>query len=244
MNTIASAKRWLPLIFLGGLIAAVFAFDLDRYLSLEALRDNRDTLRALVDDHTLATAAGFVLAYAAVIALSLPGATVMTLAGGFLFGTCLGASLNVVSATAGAAVLFFIARSAIGDALRDRAGPFLKRMEEGFRRDAFNYLLFLRLVPAFPFWAVNLAPALLGMRAAPYVAATMIGIVPGTVVYTAFGAGLGQIFDADADASLRGILSPTLLAALVGLGFLALLPIVVRRVRERTTGRAKAGRGG
>lgn len=163
----------------------------------------------------------------------------MTLAGGFLFGTCLGASLNVVGATAGAAVLFFIARSAVGDALQARAGPFLKRMEEGFRRDAFNYLLFLRLVPAFPFWAVNLAPALLGMRAAPYVTATMLGIIPGTVVYTAFGAGLGQIFDAGADANLKDVFSPTLIGALIGLGVLALLPIAVRRVRQRNIRRAK-----
>jgi uncharacterized membrane protein YdjX (TVP38/TMEM64 family) len=128
-------------------------------------------------------------------------------------------------------LLFLVARSAIGDALRKRAGPFLTRMEEGFRRDAFNYLLFLRLVPAFPFWAVNLAPALLGMRLAPFVAATMIGIIPGTMVYTAFGAGLGQIFDAGAEVNLKDVFSPTLIAALIGLGLLALLPIAVRRLR-------------
>lgn len=227
-------KRWLPLMILAALVAAAFAFGLDRYLSLSTLRDNREALLAFVEGHMLVAAAGFVLAYLLVVALSLPGATVMTVAGGFLFGTWLGASLNVLGATAGAAVLFFIARSAIGNALRARAGPFLKRMEEGFRRDAFNYLLFLRLVPAFPFWVLNLAPALLGMRAAPYVVATAIGIIPGTVVYTAFGAGLGQIFDAGAEVSLQGVFSPTLVAALVGLGLLALLPIAVRRLRERT----------
>lgn len=185
-------KRLLPLVILAGIVAAAFASGLHDYLSIAVLRDNRAALQALVEDHVLAAGLFFVLAYAAVVALSLPGATVMTLAGGFLFGTWLGATLNVLAATAGAAALFFIARSAIGDSLRARAGPFLKRMEAGFRRNAFNYLLFLRLVPAFPFWAVNLAPALLGMRAGPFVAATMIGIIPGTVVYTAFGAGLAR----------------------------------------------------
>ena len=233
MNKATMLKRWLPLMILAGLIAAVFAFGLDRYLSLEALRDNRAALLAIVEDHMLTTAVGFVLVYAGVVALSLPGATVMTLAGGFLFGTWLGTLLNVLGATVGSALLFLVARSAIGDALRKRAGPFLNRMEEGFRRDAFNYLLFLRLVPAFPFWAVNLAPALLGMRVAPFVAATMIGIIPGTIVYTAFGAGLGQIFDAGAEVKLQDVFSPTLIAALIGLGMLALLPIAVRRFRER-----------
>lgn len=233
MNTATRLKRWLPLLILAGLIAAVFAFGLDRYLSLEVLRDNRAALRAIVADHPLATAAGFVLLYAGVVALSLPGATVMSLAGGFLFGTWLGTALNVLGASAGSAVLFLVARSAIGNALRKRAGPFLTRMEAGFRRDAFNYLLFLRLVPAFPFWAVNLAPALLGMRLVPFVAATMIGIIPGTIVYTAFGAGLGQIFDAGAEVNLKDVFSPTLIAALIGLGLLALVPIALRRLRER-----------
>ncbi|MBK8174772.1 MAG: TVP38/TMEM64 family protein [Rhodospirillales bacterium] len=236
-------KRWLPLIVLACLVTAAFALDLDRFLSLEALRDHRAALKAAVDNHTLTAIVGFVVAYAVVVALSLPGATVMTLAGGFLFGTWLGASLNVVGATAGAAALFLVARSAIGDALRRRAGPFLTRMEEGFRRDAFNYLLFLRLVPVFPFWAVNLVPALLGTRAAPFVAATMIGIIPGTIVYTAFGAGLGQIFDAGAEVNLSDVFSPTLIAAMVGLGMLSLLPIAVRRLRERN-GRRQQKHGG
>jgi uncharacterized membrane protein YdjX (TVP38/TMEM64 family) len=158
----------------------------------------------------------------------------MTLAGGFLFGVPLGASLTVVGATVGATALFLIARSAFGDILRQKAGPFLGRMSEGFGENAFNYLLFLRLVPAFPFWAVNLAPALLGMRLVPFIVATGLGIIPGTVVFTAFGAGLGEIFDAGGEVSLKNVLSPPLLAGLVGLGFLALLPIAVRRWRTKS----------
>lgn len=233
MSASARLKRWLPLALLGGVIAASFALGLNDYLNLETLRENRAGLKALVEAHAPVAIIGFILAYAAVVAASLPGATVMTLAGGFLFGIWLGSVLNVVGATAGATLLFLIARSAVGDALRARAGPFVKRMEEGFRRDAFNYLLFLRLVPVFPFWVVNLVPAFLGMRLAPYVVATLIGIIPGGVVYTAFGAGLGDLFDAGADANLKDVFTPTIILALVGLGVLALVPIVVRRWRAR-----------
>ena len=225
-------KRVLPLAVLVILIGAAFAFRIDRYLTLDALRDNRAALLAFVEANRLLAASGFLLAYAAVVALSVPGATIMTLTGGFLFGIPLGASLTVIGATLGATLLFLITRSAAGDFLRHRAGPFLGRMSEGFSKDAFNYLLFLRLVPAFPFWAVNLAPALLGMRLVPFVVATALGIIPGTAVYTAFGASLGHVFDAGVQADLKAVFSPTLIAALVGLGLLALFPIVLKRFRR------------
>lgn len=225
-------KRVAPLLVLVALVAVAFAFRLDRYLTLEALKEHRALLLAFVEAHAFTAAIGFVFAYAAVVTLSLPGATIMTLAGGFLFGVPLGATLTVIGATAGATLLFMIARSAFGDLLRQRAGPFLARMAEGFRKDAFSYLLFLRLVPAFPFWAVNLVPALLDMRLAPYVAATALGIIPGTTVYTAFGASLGQVFDAGEDVRLKDVFSPTLIAALVGLGLLSLLPVALRRLRK------------
>lgn len=234
MSTTARLKRWLPLALLVGVIAGSFALGLNDYLNLETLRENRAALKALVETHATAAMIGFILIYAVVVATSLPGATVMTLAGGFLFGAWLGSVLNVLGATVGATLLFLVARSAVGDGLRARAGPFVKRMEEGFRRDAFNYLLFLRLVPVFPFWVVNLVPAFLGMRLIPYVIATLIGIIPGGVVYTAFGAGLGDLFDAGAEANLKDVFTPTIILALVGLGVLALVPIAVRRWRERT----------
>ncbi|MBY6244065.1 TVP38/TMEM64 family protein [Methylosinus sp. Sm6] len=229
-----SLKRLAPLLALAALIAAAFYLRVDQYLTLDALRDNRAALLAFVRSHDVAAACAYVLAYVGVVALSLPGAAIMTLAGGFLFGVPLGATLTVVGATLGATLLFLIARSVAGDVLRERAGPFLARMADGFRKDAFNYLLFLRLVPVFPFWAVNLAPALLGMRMKPFVAATAIGVVPGTLVFAAFGASLGEIFDAGADVRLQDVFSPTLIAALLGLGALSLLPVVLRRLRERS----------
>lgn len=225
--------RYLPPAVLVAVTAAFLLLGLDHYLSLDALRDNRQTLQDFVAGHRIGAALAYVAAYAAVVALSLPGATIMTLAGGFLFGWAMGGTLAVLAATLGSALVFLIARSAVGDALRNRAGPFLRRMEDGFRSNAFHYLLFLRLVPAFPFWAVNLVPALLGMPLVPFVAATAIGIIPGTLVFAAFGAGLGDLFAAGSEIRLAEVLSPTLIAALAGLGLLALLPVALRKWRER-----------
>jgi len=233
-----NVKRLLPVVALAALIVAAFAFHLDRYLSLDFLRQNRAQLSAYVAEHGLAASLGYVTAYVGVVALSLPGAAIMTLAGGFLFGVLVGATLTVIGATLGATLLFLVARSAVGDSLRERAGPFLARMAEGFSKNAFSYLLFLRLVPAFPFWAVNLAAALLGMRLAPFVVATGLGIIPATVVYSAFGAGLGQVFDTGGEVNLKSVFSPTLIAALVGLGLLSLVPVLLRWLRERRAGAA------
>lgn len=224
-------KRLLPLLILAAIIAAALAFRIDQYLTIDALRDNRVTLVALVEANRILAGLIFILAYAAVVALSLPGASIMTLAGGFLFGVGLGASLTVIGATLGAVLLFLVARTAFGNVISQRAGPFLTRMADGFKENAFNYLLFLRLVPAFPFWAVNLAPAVFGMKLIPFAIATAIGIIPGTTVYSAFGASLGDVFDAGGEVNLKSVFSPTLIGALVGLGVLALLPVVLKRKR-------------
>jgi uncharacterized membrane protein YdjX (TVP38/TMEM64 family) len=229
---VINVKRWFPLGGLVILIGAAFAADLDGYFTFEALRDNRTILLTFVEEHWLLASLSFVLLYTVVVALSLPGATIMTLAGGFLFGVAGGSVLTVVGATAGAVALFLIARTALADVLRRKAGSFLARMADGFSKDAFNYLLFLRLVPVFPFWAVNLVPALLGMRLVPFIVATAVGTIPGTIVFSAFGAGLGDVFDAGNEFNLRDALSPTLIAAFVGLGLLSLAPIALKRIRE------------
>ena len=228
-------KRLLPLVILLAAIAAAYALGLHRYLTLDALRDNRATLSAYVQQHYLIAALVYMALYTVVVALSLPAGAVLTLAGGLLFGIPWGIVFTVIGATTGATALFLIARSAFGDALKERAGPFLAKMADGFQKDQFNYLLFLRLVPAFPFWAVNLAPALLGMRLAPYVLATALGIIPGTTIFSLFGAGLGDIFDRGAEVSLKSVLNPTLVAALIGMGLLSLMPILIRRWQEQKT---------
>ena len=227
-----TVKRFLPVAVLLACIGAAYAFGLHSYLTLDALRDNRAALAAFVASNYVVAALAYMAIYIVVVALSLPAGAVLTVAGGLLFGVPWGIVFTVIGATLGATALFVIARSAFGDTLRARAGPFLAKMADGFSKDAFNYLLFLRLVPAFPFFAVNLAPALLGMKLWPYIIATAIGILPGTSVFTAFGAGLGEVFDRGGEVSLKSVLSPTLIAALVGMGLLSLLPIAIRRFRD------------
>jgi uncharacterized membrane protein YdjX (TVP38/TMEM64 family) len=227
-------KRVLPLVILLAAIAAAYALGLHKYLTLDALKENRAALTAFVKANYLLAALAYIGIYTVVVALSLPAGAVLTLAGGLLFGVPWGIVFTVVGATLGATALFLIARSAFGDALKTKAGPFLASMADGFSKDAFNYLLFLRLVPAFPFWAVNLAPALLGMKLVPYMIATAVGIIPGTSIFSLFGAGLGDVFDRGGEVSLKSVLNPTLVAALIGMGVLSLLPIAIRRWRERT----------
>jgi uncharacterized membrane protein YdjX (TVP38/TMEM64 family) len=224
--------RWLPIIAI--ILGAVlfFALGLQRYLSLDALKANRDWLYWQVADRLILVLAVYVLVYAGVVALSLPGATVLTLAGGCMFGLWLATGVTVVAATLGATVLFLAARTAFGDLLRQRAGPWLTRLHDGFQANAFSYLLFLRLVPAFPFFVVNLVPAFLGVRLRTFILATFIGIVPGTFVYSSVGAGLRTLLDSNGEFSLGGVLTPQILTALIGLALLSLLPVAYKAWRK------------
>jgi uncharacterized membrane protein YdjX (TVP38/TMEM64 family) len=226
-------RRLLPLVVLGAGLLAFFLFGLDSYLSFEALHQNRVWLKQQVAQSPLPAAAAFVALYVAVVAFSLPGGAVMTIAGGFLFGQWLGTVYVTVAATAGATVLFLAARTALGDVLRAKAGPFLKKMEAGFREDALSYLLVLRLIPVFPFFIVNLVPAFLGIPLKAFVIATFVGIIPGTFVYATVGAGLGSIFDAGERFSVHSILTPEIVTALVGLAILALLPVAYKKFKAR-----------
>ncbi len=153
----------MPLLILAGGFAAFFALGLDRHLSFATLRENRDALNAWVQSYGLLAPAVYMLTYAAVIAFSLPGGAVMSIAGGFLFGWVWATACIVVAATVGATAVFIIAKTSLGDPLRAKAGPWMKKMEAGFRENALSYLLVLRLVPLFPFWLVNLVPAFLGV---------------------------------------------------------------------------------
>jgi uncharacterized membrane protein YdjX (TVP38/TMEM64 family) len=225
--------RFLPLLVLLAGFIAFFALRLDRYVSFDALREHRGTLLDWVGAHRLSAALVFIALYAAAIATSIPGGLVLSVAGGFLFGTWLGAVYIVIGATAGATALFLAARSALRDPLAARAGPYLKKMEEGFREDAFHYLLVLRLIPLFPFWLVNLVPALLGVPLRVYVAATVIGIIPGTVVFSSVGNGLGAIFDQGGTPDAGILLRFEVLGPLLGLAALALLPVAYKKLRAR-----------
>jgi len=177
----------------------------------------------------------FIMAYAAATALSLPGGIVLTVTGGFLFGMWQGSAVVVVGATLGATILFLVARSAFGDVLRAKAGPWLARMEAGFKENALSYLLTLRLIPGFPFFVVNLVPAFLGVPLRAYVIATFLGIIPGTFVFASIGAGLGSIFDNMQEFSLKGALTPQVITALGGLAMLSLIPVAWKRFMAGST---------
>ena len=168
-----------------------------------------------------------------VVLLSLPGGAVMTIAGGFVFGAAWTTAYVVVSATVGATGLFLVAKTALGDPLRARAGPFIQRVEKGFRANALSYLLVLRLIPLFPFWLVNLAPAFLGVPLRVYVVATFFGIMPGTAVYAWVGGGLGQLLAEGGEPNLGMNFEPHILLPLIALAALSTLPIVYRRLRRR-----------
>lgn len=213
---------------LAALAAAHFA-GLTQFLSFEALRENRAALLAWVAARPALAAAGFVAAYVAAVALSLPGAVWLTLLGGFLFGAPLGTALTVVAATAGATLLFLLARWMLGEGGLARFGERGARLGEAIRREGFTYLLVLRLVPLFPFFLVNLVPAFVGMRLGPYVAATALGVVPGTAVFSLAGAGLGRALEGEGAFDLGSVLTPETVLALCGLALLSLAAIPLKR---------------
>jgi uncharacterized membrane protein YdjX (TVP38/TMEM64 family) len=222
----------LVAVLVAGLIG-FFAFDLDSWVTFEKLKENREWLLAQVADHYLLTVLAFIGIYATMVAFSVPGALLMSLAGGFLFGQWFGTAWNVIGATIGATALFVIARTALGEPLRHKAGPWMHRLEEGFKENAFSYLLAMRLVPLFPFFVVNLVPAFLGVRLRVFLPTTFFGIIPGGFVYTTAGAGLGTFFESGQTFAMSNILTPEIITALAGLAILSLLPVAYRLVRER-----------
>jgi uncharacterized membrane protein YdjX (TVP38/TMEM64 family) len=229
---VIAARRLVPL---GVLVAAWLAFMLAggyHYLTFTALAENRDWLCSLVQHWGFAAALVYIAVYAILVALSVPGAVVLTIAGGFLFGTWLGGTGAIIGATLGATAIFLAARSGLGG-LAQRAGPLVGKLESGFRADAFNYLLVLRLVPIFPFWLVNLVPALVGVRLTTYVLATFLGIIPGTFVYASLGNGLGDLVE---DPGPGALLRLSVLGPIVGLALLALIPVGYKRWRAKKTG--------
>lgn len=225
------ARRLAPAAAILAAIAGAFALGLDDYLSFEALRENREVLMAFTENNAIAAVALFIGIYAISTALSLPGGAILTIAGGFLFGSLLGTTLVVFGATLGAIGIFLAARTALGDSLKAKAGPWLKKMEAGFQENALSYLLVLRLVPLFPFFVVNLVPAFLGVNLRTFALATFVGIIPGSFVFASVGAGLGSVFDSGENFSPASALTPEVIVALVGLSVLSLVPVIYKRIK-------------
>ncbi len=247
----AAWKRWLPLIVLGAVMALGRAMGWHEYLSFKTVGLNYEALRAYIAGHLGTALLAYVGLYILVVALSLPGALVMTLGGGLLFGWQLGAPAAVVGATLGASLLFLVVNSSFGSALAAKAGPFVAKLRDGFQEDALSYLLFLRLVPAFPFFIVNLVPALLGVPLRTFVIGTFLGIIPGSFAYSLAGSGLGSVIEAqnasykacvaaykgglqcDYTIDLTQIVTRELAAAGIALGLVALIPVALKYWKKR-----------
>lgn len=242
-------RRYVPLALVLLATLIVFASGLHRKITLEWLVHHRMAIDALVYSHYGLAIAAYVGIYVAVVALSIPGAAILTISGGLLFGTLVGGCAAICGATTGGTIFFLIARTAIGEWLLRGAGPLAAKIAAGFRDDAINYLLFLRLIPLFPFWLVNLVAALAGVALAPFAVATALGIVPLAFLAAYFGAGLDAILaeqigaynvcraigrpDCRIDFSLATIATPHMVAALAALCLVALAPVVIRRVCAR-----------
>jgi len=242
-------KRFGPLVVIAAVMLLVFAMGWHREVTVDNIVALRDRFHVVLTEHRVASVLAFVALYIGAASLSLPGCPILTATGGMLFGWLVGGVATVVGATIGATILFLIARSALGGVLNERAAPWLGKLRQGFKENALSYLLFLRLVPAFPFWFVNVAPAVLGVPLKTYVIATFFGIMPATFAFASAGAGLDSvIMAAKAEyaqcVAERGaaackltihassLVTRELLLALLLLGVVALIPVALRRWRN------------
>lgn len=229
-------RRALPLAVIA--VAAVTGFFFRDALSFETLAAHREQLIAWRDSAYVLAALAYMAAYAAMVAFSLPGALVATLAGGFLFGVFPGALLTVIAATTGAIAIFLAAKTGLGDALHARmlasgSGGVTGRLERGLKENEVSYLLLMRLVPAVPFFIANLAPAFFGVGLRTFAWTTLIGIIPGTTVYTWVGAGLGEVFARGGTPDLGILFEWHVLGPILGLCALSALPIVLKAIRRK-----------
>ena len=224
-------KLLLPAILVLGLVT-FFASGAHKFTTFAAIAENYGALKAAATANLLLAYLLFMLLYAVVVAFSLPIALPLTLTGGAILGWP-AVGLVVIGATAGAAIVFLAARSVLGNILRAKAGPFMATLEAGFSKNAFSYLLALRLIPAAPFWVVNIVPAMTSMKLSSYVVATFIGIIPGTAVFISVGRGFDHILAAGRTPDLSVLASPAILTPLAGLGALALMPIVYKWWQSR-----------
>lgn len=219
--------KFVITIAIGCAVGTFLYFDLGRFLSLAVLKDNRDYLLAFTQEHYAQAVVLFILAYIAVTGLSLPGAVILTLAGGFLFGSLFGTLFVNFGATTGATLAFLAARYLFRDWVGQKFGKWLEPLQQEFAQNAFSYLMILRLIPLFPFFVVNLVSGLTRISVGSYVGGTALGIIPGSFVYAYAGRQLGTI------NSLKEIASPNVIAAFALLGLLALIPTLYKKFKAK-----------
>ena len=233
----ASIKRFVPLMVLIVVVIAVFASGIGRYLNLEAVQTHEAALRGFVGDNLVLALLAFMAVYALATAISFPGAVVLTLAGGYLFGTWTGGAATVIGATIGAIMVFYVVQTSLGAALRAKAeadGGTLKKVIDGVGQGAFGYILTLRLIPLAPFWLVNVAAALAHAPLRAYALATFIGIMPATFIYSGVGAGIGALVERGETPDLGVIFEPKVLLPLVALGLLSLGTTLYQRRKSKS----------
>jgi len=226
-------KRGSVLFFFAALIGVMLSTGVHNLLSLEVLRENRETLLAFVDRNYAAATAIFMTIYVVAVTFSIPGAVWLSIAGGFVFSAGPATVYIVIAATLGATLVFMLARYVLGDMLRHKAGSAVDRMRAGFNENGLSYMLVLRLVPLFPFFIVNLVPAFLDVPLRIYVVGTAVGIIPGTFVYAWVGSGVGAVLDVDGDVDPGAILmQPNVIGPMLGLAMLALIPVAYKTIRK------------
>lgn len=240
MEKLATVKRYVPLALLAVALAAILLSGGTRFLSLDALQANDAALRGFVAENLAVGLLLFALVYALVTAVSIPGALVLTLAGGYLFGTWLGGMATLIGATAGATAVFFAVRTSLGESLRRRAeasGGRLKGIVDGVAAGAFGYILTLRLIPLVPFWLVNVAAGIAYAPPGAYVLATFVGIMPATFIYSGIGAGIGSLVERGEAVDLNSLATPQVLLPLIALGLLSLGATLYRQRRKPAAAR-------
>jgi uncharacterized membrane protein YdjX (TVP38/TMEM64 family) len=225
--------RLLPLLFLGSGFIMFFYLGLDRYLSFYALKENKELMSQWRDANYFISVLLFAGAYGALSAFSVPISVWMTMVGGFMFGTLTGGFLSLLGATFGAMVIFFIARYTLPDVLRKKCGEAIDSMETGFKKNQLSYMLVLRLVPLFPFWLVNLVPAFLDVSPRTYLIGTLLGMIPGALVYASVGNGLSAVFESGTEPDIGIIFSPKILIPILGLAVLAFIPVFFKKLNNR-----------
>jgi uncharacterized membrane protein YdjX (TVP38/TMEM64 family) len=240
-RTRGAVLRYAPFALIVAGLVLSYSLGLQDYLSLAFLAEKRDELRSFVDERYAVSALAFLFAYIFAVAFSFPAASILTVFGGFLFGWLVGGALVAVGATTGATLLFLAARSALGGFLRHRVNGVVKRVADGFRDAAFGYLLIIRLAPVFPFFAVNIAAALLDITLAQFVGATFLGILPGTFAYAYLGQGIDSVLVAASDsgrtASVSDLVTGEITLAFLFLAIVAAIPTIVSQVRRSRTRR-------
>lgn len=226
----SALKRFWPLALIAIALSLFFALGGPEYISLEYLKNERAKLTGFVADNLVLAVGAFIMLYAVLTGISFPGASLLSIFGGFLFGTLLGGSAIVIGATIGATAIFLAARYVIGDSLSKKAGPYMQKFESGLKESEFSYLFILRLIPAFPFFIVNIVPALFDVKLRNYVITTFLGIIPGCFVYASVGASAGAFFDQGEEPNLSGLMTdPKILFPILGLIALSTLPIIYKK---------------